>query len=95
VITGDFNGNGRTDIALVGGAGWTTIPVAFSNGDGSFDVSNIDVGDFASWAQQASVLVGKFRDVSGLAIALVGGSGWTTLPVAAYELGIYDSAGQA
>jgi hypothetical protein len=29
----------RTDIALTG-AGWVNIPVAFSNGDGSFTVAN-------------------------------------------------------
>jgi serralysin len=32
VVTGDFNGNGRTDIALVRQqGGWSTIPIAFSN----------------------------------------------------------------
>src|SRR5262245_10543132 len=32
IVTGDFNGDGRTDIALVRReAGWTSIPVALSN----------------------------------------------------------------
>jgi len=35
VVTGDFSGNGRTDIALTGVAGWQSIAVAFSNGDGT------------------------------------------------------------
>jgi hypothetical protein len=33
-VAGDFDGNGITDIALTGGSGWTTIPVAFSGGPG-------------------------------------------------------------
>src|SRR5204862_285293 len=39
-LVGDFNGDGRSDIALVGGSGWYTVPVAFSSGDGSFRVTN-------------------------------------------------------
>ncbi len=34
-VAGDFNGDGKTDIALTGGSGWATIPIAFSNGDGT------------------------------------------------------------
>jgi hypothetical protein len=49
VLVGDFNGDGRTDIALIGGTGWQSIPVAFSNGDGTFTVTNYNAGDFASW----------------------------------------------
>ncbi|WP_435280118.1 hypothetical protein [Streptomyces sp. 1222.5] len=41
VVVGNFNGAGGDDIALVGGAGWTSIPVALSNGNGSFTVSRI------------------------------------------------------
>jgi hypothetical protein len=40
VLTGDFNGDGRTDIALTGVAGWVSVPVAFSNGDGTWRVTN-------------------------------------------------------
>jgi hypothetical protein len=29
-LIGDFNGDGKADIALTGHAGWTTLPVAFS-----------------------------------------------------------------
>jgi hypothetical protein len=32
-VTGDFNGDGFADIALVGGTGWGSIPVAFSAGN--------------------------------------------------------------
>jgi hypothetical protein len=44
-VAGDFNHDGYGDIALAGGvvpstdAPWGSIPVAFSNGDGSFRVT--------------------------------------------------------
>src|SRR5690606_19379026 len=37
---GDFNGDGMSDIALVGGQGWGSVPIATSNGDGSFGIEN-------------------------------------------------------
>jgi hypothetical protein len=40
VVTGGFSGSGRTDIALVGGSGWNTVPVAFANGDGTWTIHN-------------------------------------------------------
>ena len=40
VAAGDFNNGGRHDIALTGGPGWWTVPVGFSNGDGTFRVTN-------------------------------------------------------
>src|SRR5690606_29504678 len=52
-IPGDFNGDGRGDIALVGGAGWSTIPMALSNGDGTFMVTNSSVNLFPAWATTA------------------------------------------
>ncbi|TDC14233.1 FG-GAP repeat domain-containing protein, partial [Kribbella albertanoniae] len=47
-VTGDFDNDGKDDIALAGGAGWTTQPVAYSNGDGTFRVTNRAVD--SSWA---------------------------------------------
>jgi hypothetical protein len=49
--------DGRSDIVLTGGLGWKTIPVAASNGDGSFNVTNHPAGDavntWGDWAAEA------------------------------------------
>lgn len=66
LVAADINGDGRTDLALTGGSTpipvpgrlvpksipWTTMPVAFSNGDGSFSVTNDAVANFPTWATQ-------------------------------------------
>jgi hypothetical protein len=59
VIAGDFNGNGRTDIALVRQTpGWGTIPIAFSNGDGTWGITNAAAQPFiGDWANQPGVRV--------------------------------------
>ena len=45
VVTGDFNGDKRADLALTGVSAWTTVPTAFSTGNGSFSVGNAGVAD--------------------------------------------------
>jgi len=49
--------NARTDLAVTGVAGWSTIPVAFSNGDGNWTVTNLPAGQFAAWAAASGAMV--------------------------------------
>jgi FG-GAP-like repeat len=83
VLSGDVNHDGRADLMLTGGPGWTTVPVAFSRGDGTFRVTNEAVTNLPFWAQGPGVqaLAGNFDRDGRADIALTGGPGWTTLPV--------------
>ena len=88
-VAGDFDGDGRGDVALTGGKGWTSVPVAFSNGDGTFRVTNTSAGSFATYATQGAQVVAGDLDGDGRAdLALTGGgipgacAPWTTMPVA-------------
>jgi hypothetical protein len=83
-LVGDFNGDGRDDIALTGSPWWDTLPVAFSNGNGTYNVTNIYVGDFASWSSnlEATRLVGDFNGDGRDDIALTGPGDWATVPIA-------------
>ena len=83
-LMGDFDGSGRDSIALVGAQGWTTIPVAFSNGDGTFTVTNEQVDRFPSWAalQGTNVLAGDFTGTGRTALALTGITGSAAIPIA-------------
>ena len=57
---GDFNHDGKADIALTGSSTWASVPVAFSNGDGTFDVTSQPI-DFATWASSVPSLTGDFN----------------------------------
>ena len=88
-LSGDFNSDGLTDYALVGGGGWQSIPVALSDGNGKFTVSNSFVGGFGNMfgsASSAKAVAGDFNHDGYTDIALTGGSGWASIPVA-FNLG--------
>ncbi|MFD1052311.1 FG-GAP repeat domain-containing protein, partial [Kibdelosporangium lantanae] len=82
LLTGDYNGDGRTDIALTGVAGWGSIPVAFSNGNGTYTITNAGVADFPTWATTPGVKIvtGDFNADGRTDIALAGGNGWGSIP---------------
>jgi len=83
-LSGDFNRDGYTDYALVGGAGWRSIPVAMSQANGMFTITNNWVGEFGTWAATPNVkpIAGDFNRDGHTDIALVGGAGWQSIPVA-------------
>jgi hypothetical protein len=83
-VSGDFNGDGKGDIALTGPSSWNSLPIAFSNGDGTFSVTNVAIGNFATWASTAGAIPvsGDFDADGDSDIALVGGHGWNSIPVA-------------
>ena len=62
---GDFNRNGLTDLALVRQTpGWSTIPIAASNGDGNWTITNGAAPDFIpAWANNPGVrpITGDYR----------------------------------
>jgi hypothetical protein len=84
VVSGDFDGDGKADIAVVKDSTWSSIPIAFSKGDGSFvtqNVTSVDAARFEALVSSGTVVVGDFNGDSISDILLTRGSGWTSLPM--------------
>jgi len=59
MVSGDYNADGNDDLALVGGAGWGSVPIAFAHPGSFFETNNPT--EFAAWAQQS----GPIKVLSG------------------------------
>jgi Salmonella virulence plasmid 65kDa B protein/FG-GAP-like repeat/Insecticide toxin TcdB middle/N-terminal region len=78
-ISGDFNGDGKTDFAFIGG---TSLYVYLSNGDGTFtlhasSVSNYRLPPSAQWTP----IVGDFNGDGRTDFAMIGGNNGNALNV--------------
>jgi len=84
IVSGDFNGDGKGDVACTGVHGWRTIPTAFGNGHGSYSVTNHGVHHFPQWMTSAGVqmVAGDFDGDGKTDILGMGPRGWATSPVA-------------
>ena len=81
---GNFDGDDHDDILITGGDGWNSMPVAFSNGDGTFTVTNRGVAHAPQWATEddVQILVGNFDGAGGDDVAFTGVRNWNSIPIA-------------
>ncbi len=83
VVVGDFNGDGKDDLAAVGNTGWTGVKVASSSGSGAFSVTTSGpVNQFMDWASDpaAKVVAGDFNGDHKDDLLLYGKKCWTQGP---------------
>ena len=85
VLADDFNGDGKTDLALINQeAGWTSVPIALSGATG-FTLENLSSPSFAALAASSDVeaVAGDFNGDGTADIALINHAvGWNTVPIA-------------
>jgi hypothetical protein len=87
LVAADFNGDGLTDLALVG---LTNSSYVGQARNGNFTVKQISLtapaggstSDFNTWAGSVNAVAGDFDGDGFGDIALAGGIGWTTIPLA-------------
>jgi hypothetical protein len=105
-VSGDFNCDGLSDIAILGGplgSPWPYIRIALSNGDGTFAAINLPIDPsgpdqgFLTYATQtgAKPVAGDFDGNCFADIALTGGISpngvpWGTIPVAHFGTGFWS-----
>lgn len=83
MFAGDFNGDGKTDLLFRRAAGgWTTVPVLFSKGDGTWVATNITPPSGAgAWINGPSnVVIADFNGDGKQDVAMSKG-GWSTTPI--------------
>ena len=76
----DYDGDGKSDMAFIRRGWWSTVPVLFSNGDGSWRATNFALPSDASWANQPGVIAipGNYSADGRTGIAFIRpGSDWS------------------
>ncbi|WP_435280102.1 FG-GAP repeat domain-containing protein [Streptomyces sp. 1222.5] len=83
VVVGDFNGDGKDDLAAVGDPQWADVQVALSDGTGKFTAKSYNPGGhFMAWASDdaANVVAGDFNGDGKDDLLLHGKTCWVSTP---------------